>query len=31
MEQIALHETIKRPEELHAVEARQQQLLTLVG
>jgi hypothetical protein len=31
MEQIALHEAIKSPEELHAVEARQQQLLTLVG
>jgi len=31
MEQIALHETTMRPEELPAVEVRQHQLLTLVG
>jgi hypothetical protein len=31
MEQIALHETSRRPETMRAVEAREEQLLTLVG
>jgi len=31
MEQITLHETIKSPEDLPAVESHQHQLLTLVG